>query len=193
MLERSFMTYPQTFCLPNFSVFYLTRIGKIWGACTFEWALSRGWSDTKIHTIITTAQQRTECGNSDEARARSVIFVSDGSGGTRFRNFYSNSKWSKHLPLLSRSIFGAFCDFIASTDEQSDPLTGGIPQLSCIYPKGSAQKIGFVEGLRRYLYGIELDAEDIDDTVRWVNNTFENCEPRSGLLRCGAQRQPAPS
>jgi hypothetical protein len=37
LLERAFSKYPQTFCLPKFSILYLTRVGKVWGACTFEW------------------------------------------------------------------------------------------------------------------------------------------------------------
>lgn len=42
LLERAFSTYPQTFCLPSFSIFYLTRVGKHWAACTFEWTLEQG-------------------------------------------------------------------------------------------------------------------------------------------------------
>lgn len=190
LLERAFSKYPHTFCLPSFSIFYLTRVGKFWGACTFEWTLNQGWSSTREHTIIETAQKLTACGKDDAERAKSLIFVSDGSGGAKFRTFYSASRWSKMLPLLSRSIFSAFCDFIASG---ADPNTGGFPQLSCIYPTKCAQKIGFVEGTGRYLYGIELDGFDLEDDIRWVNRTFENCEPRNGQLRPGAQRQPAPT
>lgn len=190
LLERAFSTYPRRFCLPSFSIFYLTRVGKAWGACTFRWALDGGWSPTKVHTIIGTAQQVAECGHDSDSRARQLIFVSDGSGGAGFRAFYSASDWSKKLPLLSRSIFSAFCDFVASG---IDPQTGGFPQLSCLYSSRGAQKIGFAEGTGRYLYGIELEGAELEDNVRWVNRTFENCEPRSGQLRLGAQRQAAPT
>ena len=189
LLERAFSTYPQTFCLPNFTIFYLTRIEKIWGACTFEWTINQGWLPPKIHKILQNAQEVRESGSNDQSRAKSLIFLADGSGGDRFRTFYDESRWSKQLPLLSRGIFGAFCDFI---DSDLDPLTGGYPQLSCLYSTMAAQKIGFTEGDSRYLYGIELEAGDLDNRVRWVNRTFENCEPRSGGLLHNAQRQPAP-
>jgi hypothetical protein len=189
LLERAFSTYPQNFCLPKFSVFYLTRIGREWGACTFEWCLSRGWSFTKVHAIPVTARAVREGGINDTERANALIFVSAGSGGAKFRAFYSASEWAKKLPLLSRGIFGAFCDFISSG---IDSKTGGYAQLSCLYASKGAQKIGYAEGAGRYLYGIELDSTDLEERVRWVNRTFENCEPRSGELRPGAQRQPAP-
>lgn len=64
--------------------------------------------------------------------------------------------------------------------------------MACLYPTREAQKIGFTEGNGRYLYGIQLEADDLDDTVRWVNRTFENCAPRAGRLKPGAQRQPTP-
>lgn len=190
LLERAFSTYPQSFCLPSFSILYLTRIGKVWGACTFEWKLNLGWSPTVVHPIPVTRQQVSQSGGDDSIQGRSqLIFVSDGSGGAKFRAFYSESQWSKVLPHLSRGIFGAFCDFI---DSGCDPKTGGYPQTSCLYPTMGAQKIGFTEGEGRYLYGIELEADDLENNVRWVNRIFENCEPRTGRLRPGAQRQPAP-
>lgn len=190
LLERAFSTYPQSFCLPSFSILYLTRIGEVWGACTFEWKLNLGWSPTVVHPIPGTWQQVSQIGGDDSIQAKSqLIFVSDGSGGAKFRAFYAESQWSKKLPHLSRGIFGAFCDFI---DSGRDPKTGGYPQISCLYRTMGAQKIGFTEGEGRYLYGIELEADDLENNVRWVNRVFENCEPRTGRLRPGAQRQPAP-
>ena len=190
LLERAFSTYPQTFCLPSFSILYLTRVGRVWGACTFVWTLNIGWSPTTVHTIPETWQQvsQSACDDSNQARSQ-LIFVSDGSGGAKFRAFYAASPWSKKLPHLSRGIFGAFCDFI---DSGLDPKTGGYPQMSCLYQTMGAQKIGFTEGDGRYLYGIELEAGDLENKVRWVNRMFENCEPRTGRLRPRAQRQPAP-
>lgn len=188
LLERAFSSYPQQLCLPSFSVLYLTRIGKSWGACTFRWTSEAGWSQTE-HSILVNAQDVVASGRDDQARAKALIFVSEGSGGAKFRSFYSASSWFKELPLLSRSIFGAFCEFVRSGQ---DSQTGGPPQLSCLYPVKPAQKIGFAEGTGRYLYGFELDAGDLETSVRWVNSTFENCTPRTGLLLPGAQRQPAP-
>jgi len=190
LLERAFSTYPQTFCLPNFSIFYLTRVGRVWGACTFSWTLNLGWAPTMVHTIPESWQQVSQCGCEGSIQTKSqLIFVTDGSGGAKFRAFYAASLWSKRLPHLSRGIFGAFCDFI---DRGLDSKTGGYPQMSCLYPTMGAQKIGFTEGDGRYLYGIELQAGDVDSRVRWVNRTFENCEPRTGQLLPKAQRQPAP-
>lgn len=189
LIKRAFSTYPKKFCLSSFSILYLTRIDKQWGACTFRWNHKEGWLDKIIHRIPMTWEDVKK----EKSQSRSVIFVSEGSGGEKFRNFYSNSKWSSDLSLYSRGIFGAFCDFIETNDEKyHDPLTGGTPQISGLYRNFNAQKMGFVKDDNRYIYGIVISPDDYQSDVRWVNRTFENCEPLSGKLISGEQRQPAP-
>jgi hypothetical protein len=193
LIKRAFSSYPQQFCLPTFSILYLTRIGRQWGACTFNWEANTGWSNKLVHNIPMTWKEVKEKGNDKNIQSRAVIFVSAGSGGAKFREFYSTSEWSSKLPLLSRGIFGAFSDFIeTSTEPTRDPLTGGMPQLCGLYRNKEAVKIGFVQDNARYLYGISVSPEDYQGDVRWVNRTFENCAPLTGTLIPGEQRQPAP-
>lgn len=189
LLVRSFSSYPKQFCLPGFSVFYLTRIGRKWGGCTFSWSADTGWAQRVGSDIPMSGEDICQAGKDENSKLRTVMFVSAGSGGEKFREFYLGSEWSKKLPLLSRGIFGAFCDFI---ETNHDPMTGGTPQISCLYRSLNARKIGFVKDKKRYLYGIEISPDDYQGDVRWVNRIFENCLPSTGNIIPGGQRQPAP-
>lgn len=192
LIKRAFSSYPQQFCLPTFSIIYLTRIDSRWGSCTFRWKAGSGWEDKLVHTIPMSWADVRQAGSDIEKQLRAVIFVREGSGGIKFRQFYSNSEWKKKLPLLSRGIFGAFSDFIDTEHGYRDPMTGGVPQVSGLYSKYAAQKIGFVQNSERYLYGIVISPDDYQGDVRWVNRTFETCAPLNGMLIPGGQRQPAP-
>lgn len=189
LIERAFESYPKQFCLPNFSILYLTRLGKTWGACTFAWTAQEGWQTKNIHRIPMTWAEVHELDSFVVTQASAVIFVSDGSGGEKFRSFYNNSQWIAKLPIYSRGIFGAFTDFI---DSASDSKTGGKPQISGLYREFEAKKIGFADGDQRFLYGILVSPSDYQAEMRWVNRTFENCHPLSGDRLPGEQRQPAP-
>lgn len=189
LIERAFKAYPTQFCLPNFSILYLTRLGMSWGACTFSWTDKAGWQPKKIHKIPMTWDDVRGKDSFAAAQASIVVFVSDGTGGEKFRRFYNRSDWLTKLPLLSRGIFGAFADFI---DLGIDGKTGGKPQISGLYRRFEAQKIGFVDEEGRYLYGILVLPSDYQAQTRWVNRTFENCGSLSGKRIPGEQRQPAP-
>lgn len=189
LIERAFKAYPTQFCLPNFSILYLIRVEKTWGACTFAWASESGWQTKKIHKVPMTWADVRGVDSFIPAQASAVVFVSDGTGGDEFRRFYNGSEWLAKLPLYSRGIFGAFTDFI---DSGRDSKTGGKPQISGLYRRFEAQKIGFVDGDHRYLYGILVTPSDYQARIRWVNRTFENCAPLSGERILGEQRQPAP-
>lgn len=189
LIKRAFSSYPTQFCLPNFSILYLTRVGSIWGSCTFEWAADSSWQPRKVHEIPMTWNEVRAKDVFLPSQAGCVLFVSEGSGGEKFRKHYNESEWLSKLPLYSRGIFGAFTDFIES---DKDDKTGGKPQLSGLYRNFEAKKIGFADGDLRYLYGIAVAPDDYQQTVRWVNRTFENCTPLSGTRLPGAQRQPAP-
>lgn len=189
LIERAFSSYPTKLCLPNFSILYLTRLGKTWGACTYAWTLRGGWAERKIHTIPMTWSDVYAAGTFPAMYASAVLFASDGSGGADFRTFYNESTWLAKLPIYSRGIFGAFTDFI---DEGKDSRTGGKPQLAGLYRDHAAQKIGYVEDGVRFLYGIAVSPHDYQGELRWVNRTFENCAALSGLRKPGEQRQPSP-
>lgn len=189
LIERAFKSYPTQFCLPNFSILYLTRLGKIWGACTFAWTAQTGWKAKKVRTIPMTWGEVRAIDSFAPVQATAVLFVSDGSGGEKFRSFYNQSAWLAKLPLYSRGIFGAFTDFIES---DSDSKTGGKPQIGGLYREFEAKKIGFADGDLRFLYGIHVLPSDYQAEIRWVNRTFENCAPLSGERIAGEQRQPAP-
>lgn len=189
LIVRAFKVYPTEFCLPSFSILYMTRVDKIWGACTFSWSADGGWAAKQVHHIPLNWSDVQQGGQNIEAQTDTILFSSDGSGGAKFRNFYKSSKWLEKLSLYSRSIFGAFVDFI---DSGVDGKTGGKPQIAGIYRKFEAKKIGFTEGESRFLYGIQLAPTDYGKNVRWVNATFENCESESGMRFADAQPQPAP-
>lgn len=203
LIVRAFSTYPTKFCLPKFSIIYLTRIGNgleaRWGGCTLAWSMQGGWQPRSVHHIPHTWDEVWSMGINSEkevqdrelAHQQAVIFVSAGSGGKKFRTFYNGSEWSKKLPLISRGIFGAFSDFVEHNGSL-DPATGGTPQLSALYRASHAQKIGFVKDNNRHLYGIILTPDEYDSRVRWVNSNFENCGSFTGKLIAGQQRQPAP-
>jgi hypothetical protein len=189
LVQRAFMSYPTNFCLPNFSVLYMTRVEKVWGACTFSWSTSDGWAPKQVHRIPLNWTEVQQGGQTIEEQTSAVLFVSDGSGGAKFRRFYKNSEWLTRLSLYSRGIFGAFVDFINSGQ---DAQTGGKPQIAGLYRKFEAKKIGFTQGEARFLYGIQLEPSDYGQNVRWVNATFENCDSESGMRTIDAQPQPIP-
>lgn len=190
LIDRAFSSYPTQFCLPNFSILYLTRIGMTWGACTFAWTAKSGWQARQVHAIPMSWEDVRAVDDFTVIQARAVVFVSAGSGGEMFRTFYYNSDWFAQLPLYSRGIFGAFTDFIESP---IDSKTGGKPQISGLYRQFEARKIGFADSDARYLYGILVSPSDYQSSVRWVNRTFENCGALSGEKIPGEQRQPAPN
>lgn len=189
LVERAFKMYPTEFCLPSFSILYMTRVDKVWGACTFSWTVAGGWAPKQMHCIPLSWSNVQQGGQEIKAQVDTILFVSDGSGGTKFRSFYKNSQWLAELSLYSRSIFGAFVEFIRSG---IDDKTGGNPQIAGLYRKFEAKKIGFTEGESRFLYGIQLAPIDYGQNVRWVNATFENCESESGMRSADAQPQPVP-
>lgn len=189
LVERAFSLYPTQFCLPNFSILYLTRIGKAWGACTFAWTSESGWKPRKVHAIPMSWDEVEMQGSFKPTQAQMVLFASDGTGGEMFRKYYNTSEWLSKLPIYSRGIFGAFSDFI---DSAQDEKTGGKPQVSGLYREFEAKKIGFVDGDNRYLYGVLVSPNDYQGAVRWVNHTFENCAALSGERLQNAQLQPAP-
>lgn len=190
LIERAFKSYPTQFCLPSFSILYLTRIGKSWGACTFAWTNKDGWQTKQVHSIPLNWEDVRAVDKSLMFQTSAVLFATAGSGGDMFMTYYRESEWFKTMPMYSRGIFGAFTDFIESSE---DSKTGGRPQISGLYRNFDAKKIGFVDSDARYLYGIHVLPNDYQPSVRWVNRTFENCAALSGERIPGEQRQPAPN
>lgn len=201
LIKSAFSTYPNQFCLPEFSILYATRIGRSFGACTFRWKADTSWLDKEVHYIPRTRLEATERAkhlapenvdfDAHSNKAEGLInFSYEGSGAKGFRMFYFQSEWAKKLPGLSRSYFGAFCDYIES---KSDQFTGGRPQLVALFRDHEPKKHGFVDEEGRHLYGILVSPGDYQGSVRWVNRNFENCDPIRGGRLADAQRQPNPS
>lgn len=85
-------------------------------------------------------------------------------------------KWERsEIGRTSRGVYGAFCDSLRAG---GDKLSGGPPQLACIYRKGGGIPIGVIHQGQRYL--------------KWRNELFERCDGRSLSPLTNAQRQPRP-
>lgn len=93
------------------------------------------------------------------------------------------------LGRTSRSVFGAFCDALASG---KDPYSGGAPQLVGLYRAGAAKAFGIIYNGSRYINGLEVSVIPGLNSVEWRNNLFERCCGENMEILKSAQRQPRP-
>jgi hypothetical protein len=104
-----------------------------------------------------------------------------------------HKKWQKSdVGGYSRAIPGAFLDAIRSG---GDPKTGDGPQIAGLYRKGPGVHHGIYFDTRRYIAGLEISEEALDQIaapIEWRNEDFERCDPRTGKRLTGAQIQPRP-
>lgn len=113
--------------------------------------------------------------------------LGSGSDGVRNQDF----KWSRSdAGRTSRAVFGAFCDALAAN---SDPRSGGPPQLVGIYRTGTARAIGTVQGGAAYLLGVPILDHRSLANIEWRNDLFERCDGESLQILDGAQPQPRPA
>lgn len=174
LIRDSFGPYPKSFCLPSFSIFYLTRRQK-YDFCAFniKWSLDNGW-----------AMDELPVGNS------SSLIAVDGSGSAGYKSLHKAEVETSDFGRHSRGYFYALHRYISG---DIDPATGGPPQISCIYNVGAAIKLGTIYKEERYIYGLHIPEGKNLNNVRWVNETLENCD---GILLerlDTAQPQPIPS
>ncbi|WP_186122826.1 hypothetical protein [Burkholderia gladioli] len=84
----------------------------------------------------------------------------------------------------SRAMFSGLCDSIVG---ESDPDSGGAPQLVGLYRKFNASSFGIIWEGKRYFDGQPLYRSHLNDTLEWRNAIFERVDGKNGLLLPGAQ------
>jgi len=118
----------------------------------------------------------------------SGLIESIGSGSQSVNKWYV--KWqSSDSARTSRSVFSAFCDSLAS---QEDEDSGGTPQLVGIYRNMTARTFGIIYDNERYYYGERIENTDNLNNIEWMNNLFERCDGKTMKILEKAQRQPRP-
>lgn len=174
LITNAFIAYPKEKPLP-FTILHGSRIGKS-NTCSFElrslsWDPINGFS-SKVHGFPTT----------------SGLIVSLGSGKKIVDD--NNKAWQlSEIRNTSRSVYIGFCDALKS---HKDPGTGGAPQLVTIQRSSSSKPLGVVFEGQQYLCGLKADSLFNKPNFEWFNECFERCDPETGLILLGAQRQPRP-
>jgi hypothetical protein len=176
-LKREHDLYPSWQRQKQLDVIYATREGEGNGArfCVYQfpWSSSNGWVGITEHSMP----------------CASGIVVSIGSGDVAVRS--RAKRWRNAMGCdVSRSVFGALCDALA---DGRDTTIGGPPQLVGLYPKGPPNIYGVIYDGRRWLCGGEVLPPYPDTRLEWRNELLERCDPKTGQLLAGAQRQPRPS
>lgn len=177
LVQRNFGNYPTYYALDSFQIVYATRETKrSFHVYLISWIKSKpkggNWTFKKLSLPEKTG-----------------LIESLGSGSTSYNTHYTNSYIQSDIARLSRSYYASLCSHIASG---IDPSTGGPVQLAGLFNIGSAKAHGVISMGRRYLYGMEVDPHESINSVRWVNDQFENCDGNSIQRFAEAQIQPLP-
>lgn len=177
LVKRNFGDYPTKFALNNFQILYATRENKrCFHVYLIEWiqkeTADKMWKKRKI-TLPT----------------KTGIIESLGSGGELYRKHYIEKYKGSEIGEFSRSYYTALSSHIESG---LDPLTGGPIQLAGLFNVDSAKVHGVIKNNKRYVYGMEVDAREKINNIRWVNDQFENCDGNDTQRFASAQIQPLP-
>jgi hypothetical protein len=111
-----------------------------------------------------------------------------GSGEVRFRPYLE--RWrASDIGGTSRSFFSSFCEYLRS---DSDPYSGGPPQLVGLFRKGAGQSFGVVWDGNLYLMGMAMPVPRHQAKFDCYNDLFELCDAVTLQRIETAQRQPSP-
>jgi len=175
IMESALNTYPAV-ARNKFDILYCTREGEYMQA---RFHLRQIAFDPPAAPTISSIEIPGESG------AAAIL----GSGSQTVRTHLN--RWAKsHVGGTSRAVFSAFCDSLQS---ESDPLSGGPPQLVGLHRKSPPKTFGMIWQQRRYFYGLEASPPDTQDGVGWFNELFEICDPQTLARKRGAQPQPRPA
>jgi hypothetical protein len=173
-LERAASEYPPEETR-DFTIVHATRIGENI-AGTFEL------------NVIPFSAGKARSISPVEVPTKSGMLKILGSGADQYKSYLS--KWqSSDVGGTSRAMFSSFCEFLHS---QSDPKTGGPPQLAGLFRIGAARSFGIVWNEKLYLVGMEMLASQHRDEFECYNDHFEICHPVTLQRRDEAQPQPSP-
>jgi hypothetical protein len=115
----------------------------------------------------------------------SCAIAVQGSGAGSIRSHVQ--LWTDQVGKYSRSYFSGFCDSLCHPE--SDPLSGGPPQLIALGNTGRPLHLGIVTAIGRFYRGRSVS--DTPPGVKWRNDQFEVVDSQGRLLK-RAQPQPRP-
>jgi hypothetical protein len=174
MVKNSFNDYPANVPLP-FTMVHWSRqnsgVPSDFELRTLSWNRADGWREESI-----------------KLPQGSTLALTLGSGKNAVEKSYQRWKESSSGGT-SRAVFSAFCDALAS---ESDPLSGGAPQLVGVYRQGFGRAFGVVWKGTAYLYGEPASLLSDPTTLEWRNELFERCDPATLRRLPSAQPQPRP-
>ncbi|EJM93088.1 hypothetical protein PMI34_01893 [Pseudomonas sp. GM74] len=173
-ISYGFTSYPRQ-AKNIFEILYISRSGS--GMRSQFYAGSVSWSgqgDVKAEVL--------------KLPTVSGLIQYSGSGKKPLSNWYQKWKDSA-IKDTSRSVFGAFCDSLASGE---DPQSGGSPQLMGLYRVGLPKIIGVIWNGEKYISGSPLHAHECPVGIEWHNELFERCDAETLQPKKGAQLQPRP-
>lgn len=176
LIERSLLLLPQEIIANpefSFSIIYATRESKYsFKAFKMSWDNKNKWSVEALPTD------------------KPGLLYYGGTGGNKYKEMYTNLFSGSDIGGLSRAFFCALQMHVAS---QADPATGGPLQLAAIFTNGVPKPHGYIESGKRFIYGVEVPEHENINTIRWVNERFENCDGNAMHIAIGEQRQPIPA
>lgn len=87
----------------------------------------------------------------------------------------------------SRAIFSSLCDSITNGTDQ---LSGGAPQLVCLYRIGMGKPIGVISNSKPYLFGVLVaPSKNHSELTEWRNYKFERCKINGQILKNAKKHQ----
>lgn len=114
--------------------------------------------------------------------SRSAVLRLAGSGTESVRK--ARRPWEESTEAgTSRAVFAAFCDSLAS---DTDPGSGGGPQLVGLHRVGPGKTFGVTVGRKAFLTGAKASRQQAG-RVDWFNELFERVGP-AGVRLADAQR-----
>lgn len=122
--------------------------------------------------------------NSLKLPRETTTIIELGSGASASQKYIQ--RWrSSDVGGTSCSIYSAFCDAL---EGNSDPLSGGAPQLAALYTKGAARPLGVVYNGRHYLHGLPLARQVLSSKLEWRDKLFQRIDVAVGRPVQGARR-----
>lgn len=120
-------------------------------------------------------------------KTRTIRVVGTGASAARDKI----SQWDdSYVKGTNRAIFSAFAEAIASN---SDPKSGGVPQLSALYTEGHPRVLGYIKNGEAYLHGLRFNSGDLLNNIEWRDELFQRINPSTGKITKGARRFARPS
>jgi hypothetical protein len=174
VVKSNFQTYRFDRARP-FTIVHSTRelegMEAMFRICTLSWN-GRKWQEATLPVPSTSA-----------------IMGAWGSGEAAIERWHKRWMNTRQGGRTSRSVFSAFCDALASGEDQ---FTGGAPQLVGLYRKDRGVIFGVIYGGTRYFLGLPISDQAPLLNVEWRNSLFERCDGQTMNRLDGAQQHRHP-